>query len=397
VLSERLCDSRTFCACEVRQLIPQRRHKRIEAKLLVEMRAHAIVCLQEVSIRFADQLAAFFEKHNYHFIHDHYANRASGWMGVAIAFPRDQYALETQRVEMPTDQRWIREHGSKARRSDPNMHDGGLGGFALLGGIALLLLKLGAMAVAQPSQPSLAAIDTAMLLLLSWTLAPRVAAWRGRRKPPGAPGADGVSSDETFYELLMASTNRLLLLKLKHLESGSFLWMGNFHMPCKYQFPGVMVAFAALAVQSMQRLSGGVPCMLAGDWNSLPDSAVYGMITSGTCAPGSAGYPSAATRKTGDAWQPEVVPMRSAYAAAHGKEPELTNHARTKYHDQPAATFTGTLDYIFVSAHWETPTKCIGTPTVRSLKGVASFPDGNEPSDHVMIGCSLRTERMHFD
>jgi len=191
-------------------------------------------------------------------------------------------------------------------------------------------------------------------------------------------------------ELLQSVSNRILLLQLCDRPSGEEFWVANYHMPCKYQNPQAMVTFAALAAQRVQTVSAGDPFIFAGDFNFAPSSSMYSLLTAGTLPSDHPDFPSAPKFHRGKPvqWAPTLQPMCSAYVHATGCEPELTNHATTRYQSLPPKTFTDTLDYLFLSPGWDA-TNCIQTPTLASIAAVKSFPTSDEPSDHVLIGCSL--------
>ena len=79
--------------------------------------------------------------------------------------------------------------------------------------------------------------------------------------------------------------------------------------------------------------------------------------------------------------------MRSAYLEKRGAEPEFTNLARSKFNKD--GTFIETLDYI-----WLSPTIMVNAvkelPSKASMAGIQSFPNKDEPSDHVMITAELK-------
>ena len=107
VLSEKLCHRSEYFQCASVHLDARRRHEKIEKKLSAEMKRQSVICLQEVTVLFANRLSVFFERAGYHLVHDPYGGRRSGWMGVAIAYPRAVYSLCHQMIEEPTDERWI--------------------------------------------------------------------------------------------------------------------------------------------------------------------------------------------------------------------------------------------------------------------------------------------------
>lgn len=121
---------------------------------------------------------------------------------------------------------------------------------------------------------------------------------------------------------------------------------------------------------------------------------MYSLLTSGSLPSTHPDFPAARKMHRGKevTWSPDLEPMASAYVSATGCEPQLTNHATTRYAGGAPRTFTDTLDYIFLSPGWE-PSECVRTPSLASIAGVKSFPTSDEPSDHVMIGCSLSFAR----
>ena len=98
--------------------------------------------------------------------------------------------------------------------------------------------------------------------------------------------------------------------------------------------------------------------------------------------------PAALTR---DAWSPTVAPpLVSAYTAAGEPEPDFTNLATTKFQSEP---FVGTLDYTSLS---EGPWRARGVRALPSREAVlpvcSSYPNAQEPSDHVAIWADVELE-----
>ena len=193
--------------------------------------------------------------------------------------------------------------------------------------------------------------------------------------------------------------NVLLTVSLRERKSGTVFSVSNYHMPCAFFAPPVMNIHAELAARRVQMLaektwlslnneenaevddcvdesSRRIPYIVAGDFNILPDSPHYKLLTTGTLNESDPTYPPA---KHGVPWKIQMLPMDSAYFLANSTEPEFTNYAEVKG-DEP---FIGTLDYIFLSKHkWR-------IRTVKELPSVAEsggpFPNEDEPSDHVLI------------
>lgn len=177
--------------------------------------------------------------------------------------------------------------------------------------------------------------------------------------------------------------NAMVYVKLRDRETRGELGVACYHMPCAFWAPSVMTIHAALAAQRVTALAkADVPFVLAGDWNFMPSSPQYKIMTQGgEVAAGDAAAPVAPPHEP---WLARVeVPLASAYAAVHGAEPEFTNHAQVG-DQQP---FVECLDYIFVS------------PAVRVLQADAlpakldvsgPYPTELEPSDHVLLAATIR-------
>lgn len=143
-----------------------------------------------------------------------------------------------------------------------------------------------------------------------------------------------------------------------------------------------MVMHAALAAQHVQRLAiaSQAPCVLAGDWNIKPGSEAYQLLTTGDLAHDSSAFPCVPHK---DGWLPRLqFPMRSAYQAHHGREPDFTNYAQI-LEEEP---FIETLDYIFCSPQLSV----CDVPELPHRDGVEGpLPSASEPSDHILVAARL--------
>lgn len=125
--------------------------------------------------------------------------------------------------------------------------------------------------------------------------------------------------------------------------------------------------------------------MLAGDFNIKPDDSSYAMILSGEVDPRNGDFPvSTPDGSSPEKWFPTpLAPMKSAYKEILGEEPDFTNYAKVE--NQP--TFIETLDYLFCTSDVDI-VDVIRLPKRDSMQG--PLPDAAEPSDHIMIGATLR-------
>ena len=96
--------------------------------------------------------------------------------------------------------------------------------------------------------------------------------------------------------------------------------------------PGADLSRAVTCVrgrQLVQSLAGGDPYVFAGDFNVVPGSAPYRLLTTGALAPADPAYPPPPRAGGGGGWSPRLAEgMCSAYAVANGAEPAFTNFAQ---------------------------------------------------------------------
>jgi CCR4-NOT transcription complex subunit 6 len=117
-----------------------------------------------------------------------------------------------------------------------------------------------------------------------------------------------------------------------------------------------------------------IPLIVAGDYNSTPDSAVYSLFSSGavpTSHPDLEGRKYAALTRDG-VFHPFT--LKSAYSSLG--ELEFTNYT---------PGFVGTLDYIWYSTSALTVTGVLGEIDPEYVKRVPGFPNLHYPSDHIML------------
>lgn len=92
VLSSELCEPDHFMKSDPKDLDPPTRLIRVCDKLQTQISQNKpIICLQEISRTWVGPLHVFCEKNGYHFVTSLYGSKFSGYMGVGIAFPADEY------------------------------------------------------------------------------------------------------------------------------------------------------------------------------------------------------------------------------------------------------------------------------------------------------------------
>lgn len=180
-------------------------------------------------------------------------------------------------------------------------------------------------------------------------------------------------------------------------------------MNSAFYAPMVMSIHSELAVKHCLSLAKNDPLLFAGDFNILPNSSTYELITTGSLDPNDESYP---TPKYNYTWTPNIGKgMLSAYAEANnGKsqtqqttkqvegeeaqvavergEPDFTNYAQFGDNQE----FIGTLDYIFLSRnHWKVNSV---QETIHRDDANGPYPNQEEPSDHILISADLELNQQ---
>ena len=335
VLSSSLAPPTTFKHCDPRDLEGPVRLNRVLLKLEEPVRAGAIICLQEISLAWAGPLHGFFARRGFHLVYASYGGRHNGYMGVGLAYPTDTFEAIDVSLERISDTRaW-----PMGRREGP---------FKALRELGERLRRV-------------------------WKIL----------FPPGR--SDKVNP----WEYSRERRNVLIFTRLISRINGSRLCLGTYHMPCAYWSPPVMLIHSALVVSRFQDLARGDDAVLAGDFNILPGSECYELITKGGGPAGAGGDGGSLPARAPDGtvaakWMPTLVqPMKSAYAEKLGAEPDFTNFAQV-LDDDP---FVETLDYLFCSPQCEV-VDVVRLPDRGAVAG--PFPTRLEPSDHILLGATFR-------
>lgn len=343
VLSSSLAGASHFPDCKPSNLDGVTRLKRVLTKLEGPVAARSIICLQEVSLAWSGHLHSFFANRGFHLVLAPHGSYFNGYMGEALAFPLDLYEAVDVHVERLSDaMKWpMADHATLARKQQP---------------LPFLARLQKAWKILFPPTPS-------QQQQSSYSSKPKREPWdhaRGRY-------------------------NRFIFARLRSRTNGAKFCVATYHMPCIFWSPPVMLIHAGLVVRQFQRLCGSDTGVLAGDFNIKPGDSVYNMIVTGSIDPGHADFPpTCPDGSSAVSWFPMPLgPMKSAYKEVLGHEPDFTNYARVE--DQP--TFIETLDYVFCTPGVDV-VDIVRLPHRDAVVG--PFPDAVEPSDHILIGATLR-------
>lgn len=173
--------------------------------------------------------------------------------------------------------------------------------------------------------------------------------------------------------------NMLLCLRLCDIKNDKSFCIGTYHMPPEYKNKDVATLHLVMCNQLMNKFAGNYKYILAGDFNFSPNSILYNLITKG-----GNGQVEKSLNYDTSSFSLKILPLTSVYGGAvspslTGDEPAFTNYVHL---DKP---FSGCLDYIFVSRGWKinnVKKLPINLPDI-------PYPNGDEPSDHLMIAAEL--------
>ena len=323
-----------------------------------------LVCLQEVSYDWAGPLHTFFANRGYHMVTGLYGRKFNGYMGVALAWPIGMFETLDVSVTRLSD---TREGGwPRPPPADPN------GGTIVSAAVRAVGGKLQSwMGTALQT-----VVASPVRFLLGW---------------PSTPSNDNDAEPWDYAERRM---NVLLAATLRDKATGTEFCVATYHMPCSFWDLRIMAIHADLAVRHVQRVAASSaddsgdsksrPYLFAGDFNIKPDDSIYKLLTTGELSKDDSAHP---TPKHSCEWKPSLIePVRSAYAVHSntGNEPDFTNYAQIKKDDP----FIDTLDYIFVSPHWDVDA-VRELPSRQETGGPFPNLDRGEPSDHLLIAATV--------
>lgn len=294
---------------------------------------------QEVSQKWYSKLVLFFKNKGYQIYYRSWDKPASGYMGVAIAYPRTSYILMNLEIVQP-----------ETLIPTSDRHRGAISGLSWY-----------------------------------WKKAESWYNWVFNKR-----------SIDDQWDRAKYKYNAGIWIKLRpnemHDDESLDFCVGTYHMPCDYKRPTTMMLHTITLVKMMQDLSGNTPLILSGDFNFGPNSPYYQTITSGSIPDdfkfqrtNDDGRISRADQKI-RAIASDLQPMKSSYFEKNGTEPLFTNYALTEWSNQP---FSGCLDYVFYLGDLQV-SKVIELPNQAPEEAFKTpLPTLDNPSDHLMIGANL--------
>lgn len=199
--------------------------------------------------------------------------------------------------------------------------------------------------------------------------------WNGENKEAEketSPALQSISrSSKALWNVIKSKYNRYIALHLRLTEEAEReVWVATYHMPCEFKRPSILTTMAILLFSELQSLAGGLPLVVAGDFNISPDGETFRLITEAvtpiTTAIGFEGAPRD--------WDIYPLPDRMSVV------PPLPFTSRVLSNVKVPTAFIGTLDYIFYKGE---DLHFTDLEEVRLSEEI--MPNATHPSDHLPV------------
>ena len=176
-----------------------------------------------------------------------------------------------------------------------------------------------------------------------------------------------------------------MVVFLRHVALKKSIVVVTTHISCAWETPVKQLAqVQELLLQLAQIVPPTLPMILAGDFNSLPGSGAYRLITERALSMNDAhAFVSSEDQNIGVKLPYQILAhefkLESAYRKIYGKEPMFTNFTA-----QPRS-FSGTLDYVFFSVDRLEVKSVLALPSFDYIRKETALPSSVYPSDHLPL------------
>ena len=191
-------------------------------------------------------------------------------------------------------------------------------------------------------------------------------------------------TEEDIWELAKNKRNRIIGAFLFDKQNKEFFYVFNNHSPCDFFNPPLMTIHGHMLLKIVKEKSEGLPYVLTGDFNSKPDSHVYSMITKNQGYLTTENSPGSKKHSFLPIFHFGISSLVSAYFAKNGRNPAYTNFSHTK---RSKVQFMDTIDYIFFTSD---KLLCTEVDPIREDFPLSTFPNKEEPSDHLPLGACFQ-------
>lgn len=197
---------------------------------------------------------------------------------------------------------------------------------------------------------------------------------------------------EDMFNRVMTKDNIAVVALLEHRKSGARLIVANTHIHWDHEFRDVKLVQVAMLMDELQKIAADfaklpsrlnlgegydqaptysngtkIPTLIAGDFNSVPDSGVYEFMSKGQIEKGHADFMSHVYGNYTSDGLSHRLNLKSAYS--HVGELEFTNFT---------PGFQGVIDYIYYSSALSV-NGLLGPIDPDYLKTVVGFPNAHWP------------------
>ena len=187
-----------------------------------------MICLQEVPQQWIGRLITFFNAKGYNLINSLYGKAFNGFMGIAIAYPRDKFKLLDADISRISDAKTWQEKPSFEKKVSKIVNN------------------------YVPTSP----IRYFIMWMYKLIMNVLVFLWSFVMEKCLKQTKDTLQDD---WDHAKARFNTVIFTRLLHLSTNKKICISTVHLPCAFRSPRVMHIHAALTGQRVQSLAGNNP------------------------------------------------------------------------------------------------------------------------------------------
>eukprot|EP00466_Bigelowiella_natans_P005072 jgi/Bigna1/71570/fgenesh1_pg.16_\ len=322
LLNPMLATESAMPECGKESLNPRRRLERILRKLSTETAKRSVICLQEISLRWAGPLHSFFQQRDYHLVLGQIVSfdghSMDDYMGSGIAVPNDQFLVERAKIFRLSDlmaSASATENINSYSNNNPSSANGDDRGRRGDGGERFDSYNRHTQqqeeqhrrlpAIFRPSSstprlgnkpsffssspPSSSLRRNKHEMVRRPRRHPKLILEEQRRRRRGAIAGGGAWFGEGLVGKLKARllgligyrprSNKIVFVQLRNPALNTRVCVATYHLPCAFRTPGVLSLHSVYLSNFVHGLAKGEALVLAGDLNIKPSDLAYKLIT----------------------------------------------------------------------------------------------------------------------
>jgi len=195
---------------------------------------------------------------------------------------------------------------------------------------------------------------------------------------------------EDAFNRVMIKDNIAVATLLEHKTSHQRLLIANAHLHWDPAYKDVKLIQTAMLMEEIERLSANLvgkanphllPIIIAGDFNSLPDSGVVEFLSHGSVPNSHEDLRNFSYGEYTSKGISHSLSLKSAYS--HIDSIDFTNFT-------PA--FKGVIDYIWYTTNNQTVCGMLSSVDRDYLRQCVGFPNAHHPSDHIPLVVSIKSK-----